>query len=122
MITVDVTQNILALDSTPVTVLERSPDPTMTCPTCGQPHMELAEVTIRKVFINALLGMYQEDRNLTAEERMQRADLAQRVYSQDECELSIQEAALIQKLLNRTELRPHVFAQAYRALEGDEEK
>lgn len=59
-------------------------------------------LTFKKVTTDALCTLYQDEKDLSGEEKIKRALLAQKIYSaQDIVEITVDEAGLIKKLVNR---------------------
>lgn len=75
------------------------------------------ELTVRSVSINALMAPYQDETNLAAEEKLKRAELAQKISKKETSDLKSEDIALIKKLVNKFYNSPLVVKQAYDALE-----
>lgn len=75
------------------------------------------ELTVRTVALNSLLAPYQDEASLAAEEKVKRAELAQRISRGDTKDLKSEDIALIKKLVNKFYQSPLVVKQAFDALE-----
>jgi hypothetical protein len=75
------------------------------------------KTTLKDVAVDALLAQFQDEQNLSGEEKCKRYVLATRIYGNDEIELTVEEVALIKKLIGRG-FSPLVVGQAYSMLEG----
>lgn len=67
--------------------------------------------------VNALMGAYEDERNLSGEEKVKRYDLAMRITSITEPDLTAEETALIKKLIAKA-YSPLVVGQAWKMLEN----
>jgi len=91
-----------------------------TCSQCGQPVGKRESLTLRVVCVNALLFV-QPNQQLSGADKMKRNDLAQRIWTEDKVELTVQELADVQRFINETYASPLVVAQSWRMLESVEE-
>lgn len=117
---INVLQKLVDFEGRPI---ETAPQ---ACAQCGQPVGKREALTLRIVAINALLSVRPDrhrpgDQQLSGEEKMKRNDLAQRIYTESEPDLSVQEMADIQLLINETYPSPLVVAQAWKMLECKKE-
>ncbi|MFP3246913.1 MAG: hypothetical protein RXR20_20535 [Paraburkholderia sp.] len=77
----------------------------------GQP------VTLKMVAINALLSNDEADRGQSGEEKYKRFKLADRIHASDTVEVSVEELALIKRLIGLI-YPPVIVGSAYAALES----
>lgn len=75
------------------------------------------ELTVRTVAINALMAPYPDEQNLSAEEKLRRAELAQRISRKETGDLKSEDIAAIKKLVNKFYASPLVVKQSFDALE-----
>lgn len=76
--------------------------------------------TLKEVVIEALLAVFEDEKNLTGDEKLKRWELAKRVKSASGVlELSVEEVALIKKLIGKG-YGVLVVGQAFSMLEGKE--
>ena len=74
--------------------------------------------TVRGVVVEALLASYQDEQNLSGDEKMRRWELAVKVKkSIDPAEFSIEEVLLMKQLVGKA-YAPLVVGQTWRVLEG----
>ena len=105
----DVTQQLTNLDGTP---LER---PSRACPTCGRAD-ESEPITLRGVTTTSLLAQTQEQ--MKGDEKAKRWALAIRIEQEDAPILSVEEMALVKRLVG--EIQPSlVVGQVWAMLEGN---
>jgi hypothetical protein len=75
-------------------------------------------VTLKTVCTNALMATYEDERNLSGEEKLKRFDLASAIYAATEpLELVSEMVVLIKKLLAKA-YGPLIVGQAWKMLEG----
>lgn len=58
-------------------------------------------LTLRSVLCNALMGQYEDEKALNGEEKVLRWKLAQKVHSEDEPDLTVEDVALVKKLVGK---------------------
>lgn len=75
------------------------------------------ELTVRTVSVNSLMSPYQDEAQITGDEKTRRAELARRLQSKDAGNLTSEDIALIKKLINKFYASPLVVEQAWKALE-----
>lgn len=79
---------------------------------------ESGPATLCGVAVNALLAVFQDEQNLTGEEKLKRWELAVKVKNlPDPAELSADEVVLIKKLIGKA-YAPIIVGQAWQMLEG----
>ena len=74
-------------------------------------------VTLRSIIANSLLAQYQDETNLSGEEKVKRWKLAQTVYADDIVNLSTEDIVLIKKLVGKS-MVTLIAAQAWEMLES----
>ena len=115
---IDVTQIMVDLRGEPMMAGTQTGE---RCPACGQPIVTAQEeLTLRTVCIEALTFGYDDEKGLSAEKKIGRATLAQRIFDEDEPEILAKEIALLQKLVNKRYRHPLIVRQAHTWLEGKE--
>lgn len=73
-------------------------------------------VTAKNLIVNALMAVSQDEQNLTGEEKMKRYILAETIYkSGDEADISLEDCALIKKLIGKN-FAPIAVGFIYRLL------
>ena len=92
---------------------------TETCPTCGRPK-ESQTMTLRSVCTDALMNTMQGER-AEGEEKAKWYEMAIRITGEDVVELSLAEAALVQKRVGKM-FSPLIVGQAWKMLEQKEEE
>lgn len=80
---------------------------------------ESRPIILRVLAVNALMATFEDERNLSGEEKVKRYDIAFLVHnSKDEpVEMSIEDVALIKRLIGRS-YGPLLVGQAWKMLEG----
>lgn len=74
-------------------------------------------ITVRTVCCDALLGTYQDEQNLSGEEKLQRYELAKKIHSDNEVILSAEEIVLAKKVVAKA-WNPLVMGQAWKILDS----
>ena len=75
-------------------------------------------VILRDVATNALLAVFQDEQNLSGEEKLKRWELAVKIRrAVDPCEISVEEVSLVKKLIGKA-YAPVISGQAWHMLEG----
>jgi len=75
-------------------------------------------LTLRQVLVGALLGNFQDERNLSGEEKAKRFELAMNIQlAEGEFSLKTEDAALAKKLIAK-QWTTLICGQAYRVIEG----
>lgn len=110
---IDVIQTILDLDGEPL------PTGGQLCPACGQIDGETHDLTLRAVCVESLTSAYRDEGELSGEKKIERLELARKIHGEDEPELSVSEAGLLQELVNKRYGSPLVVGMAWEMLEGD---
>ena len=107
----DVTRQLENLDGSPLI------QPGTRCTTCG--HVTDPEpVTLRGVLTTSLITQTREQKQVTGDEKAKRWALAIRIEQQDAPELTLEEMALVKRLVG--EIQPTLTAgQVWAMLEGD---
>ena len=96
---IDVTQELKTLSGAPIPVDEtREP------------------FTLRAVCVNVLLGQAADERGITGEEKFKRYELARKIYNEDKPELSVEDLALLKKLIGAG-YAPLVVGQAWQMID-----
>jgi len=72
--------------------------------------------TLKEVSVIALMSSYEDERNLPGEQKFERWRLANKIHGGDVVELSIEEVALLKKLIGKA-WGPLVVGQAWTLLE-----
>lgn len=72
--------------------------------------------TLRLAARNALNGVYQDEQNLSGDEKYKRGEIAQSILSAGEVKLKVEDIALIKRLIGKAYPPPIVF-QAWRELD-----
>ena len=75
------------------------------------------DLTLKQVACNALNLMFQDEQNLSGEEKAMRGLLAMRIYANPDLDLTIDDVALIKKLIGKGYV-PLIVAQVWDILEG----
>ncbi len=77
-----------------------------------------AELTLRDVSESALLGTYQDESQLSGEEKAKRWILAMRIHADPKnADLTIEEVALVKKLIGKA-YAPLIVGQTWQVLEN----
>ena len=85
----------------------------------GQPVIERRDMTLGTVCIDSLQAIYQDEKNLEAEEKMRRFVLAEEIYLADEeMDIKDDQVVLLKKVIDKAFPSMLVVGQAYRMLEG----
>lgn len=103
------TQNLVQLDGSPLEFT------TMACPACGRPR-ESRPATLRGACANALVAQFQDEQNLSGEEKVKRYQLAMKIINEDAVDLPAADVALIQKLVAKV-YGPLIVGQVWEMLE-----
>lgn len=74
------------------------------------------ELTLSRAAVNALLADYADERGLAGEEKLKRAQLADKVYQKKAVELTAEQTALVKKLIAKA-YTPLVVLRAWAALD-----
>lgn len=84
-----------------------------------EPHAEGARtVTVKKIAVDALLANYEDERNLSGEDKVKRFRLAQKIHvAEDEIEITAEEISLIKRLVGKG-YAPLAVGQVFDLLEG----
>ena len=77
------------------------------------------EAVLRGVAVDALLAIYQDEQNLSGEEKLKRYILAEKVYKKED-DLTVEEIALLKKLIGKA-YAPLIVGQAWKILEGKDD-
>ena len=77
---------------------------------------EAKDATIREAFVNALMIPVETDAGI---KKVEKYDLAMRIYNTDEVELSVEEAATIKEVVGKA-FAPIVVGQLFKLLDGKE--
>ena len=80
------------------------------------------EVTLGKIAITALMNVYEDERNLSGEDKIKRYDLALAIYALKDgspLELPVETVVLLKSLINKS-YGVVVVGQAWHVLEGEE--
>ena len=83
-------------------------------PNCKLPKKD--PLTMKIVCTNSLLTPAQEDKNIDGNEKAKRFELAMRIYTEDEIDLSIDELKLLKDLIGKL-YTPLVVGRAYQILD-----
>ena len=84
----------------------------------GQPIMnETQQVTLKTVTVNSLLALFQDEQNLSGEEKAKRYVLATRIYANPDIDLVAEEIALIKKLIGKM-YAPLIVGQCFNILDS----
>lgn len=110
---IDFNQGLSRLDGSPLEMV------TETCPTCGRPR-EATVATLRGICTNALVAQFQDERNLSGEDKVKRYDLALKITNEDVLDLPHDDLALIQKLVAKM-YGPLFVGQVWAMLDPKEE-
>lgn len=78
---------------------------------------EGGELTLKSICCNALTVIFQDEQGLSGEEKAKRGLLAMRIYANTEIDLTVEEVALIKKLIGKA-YGPLIVAQAWNMLES----
>lgn len=77
------------------------------------------EVTIGSIAVNALLTPYEDERNLSGDDKVKRFRLAQAIHgADDEIEVTAEQVTLLKTLIAKA-YTPLIVGQAYDLLEAD---
>lgn len=79
----------------------------------------IPDVTLKTVALTALQGVYEDEKNLQATDKIARFTLATRVYQASVCDLTAEEVALLKTLINKAYPAPLIVAQAWAMLDSD---
>lgn len=99
---ISVTQQLMELDGTPMITGK------VVCQTCGQAVSEPEPMTVRLAAVRALSVTFRDEPSVQGEERVKRFHLAFKITDEDEPNLTIEEIALIKKLVGK--MGPNVVA------------
>lgn len=84
----------------------------------NEPIMEDGKpVTLSTICSSALLAPYEDEKNLDGGEKVKRFKLASQVYDGGEQEITVEDAALLKKLVAKA-YTPLIVGRAYALLEG----
>ncbi len=72
-------------------------------------------MTLKNPCINALMGAYEDERNLSGEEKVKRYELATKIQAFSEVEFTPEEAVLVRKLVAKA-YSPLVVGQVWKML------
>lgn len=72
---------------------------------------------LKKIAVDALMGSYPDEQNLGGEEKVRRYDLATKIYSMTDPDMTVEDVALIKKLVGKA-YTALVVGQAWKVLEG----
>ena len=72
---------------------------------------------LRMACVNALMGLYEDEKNLSGEEKVKRYDMATKIQAMSEVDFTTEEIATIKKLVAKS-YSPLVVGQAWKMLEG----
>jgi hypothetical protein len=75
------------------------------------------DASVRTVVVNALLAPLQQGKNEQGVDKVKKYELAKKIFSDDEVELTVEEVALIKSRVGET-FPPLVVGQVYEMLEG----
>ena len=75
------------------------------------------DLTLKQIACNALSLIFNDEQNLSGEEKAKRGLLAMRIYANTEIDLTVEEVALIKKLIGKA-YGPLIVAQAWEILEN----
>ncbi len=79
------------------------------------------DVTLGKIAMTALTNVYEDERNITGEEKLKRYDLALTIYALKDnalLDLPVETIAILKDLINKS-YSTIVVGQAWRMLEGN---
>lgn len=113
---VDVTRKLMTLSGEPIPVPGTPP-----CEACGRPQANGQDMLLRDAITDALMGTYNDEEGVDGKVKFERYQLALKVQGEDEPELTIQDAALVQDLVARM-YAPLVCGQVWLMLEAVKEK
>jgi len=85
-------------------------------PASAEPDAE--PVTLCKIAVEALMGIYKDEPDLSGEEKVKRFKLAMKLRDGDEPDLEVEELALIKKLIGKAFPSPLVVARCFDILDG----
>lgn len=74
-------------------------------------------ITLSTICSSALLMPYEDEKNLSGDEKVKRFKLASQVYDSGEQEITIEDASLLKKLIAKA-YTPLIVGRAYALLEG----
>lgn len=103
----DFSKIFLDADGKPICTRELKPE--QACPDDGF-------FTLRLAARNALNGVYQDEQNLSGDEKYKRGEIAQSIVATGEVKLKVEDIALIKRLIGKAYPPPIVF-QAWRELD-----
>ena len=92
---IDVTQQIAELDGTPMVTSKQ------VCLMCGQTMGVEEPMTVRLATTRALAPVYQDERNLTGDDKIIRFHLALRIMDEDEPDLEAKEIVLAKEMVGK---------------------
>jgi hypothetical protein len=92
---IDVTQQLTELDGTPMVTGKQ------VCQMCGQPVGKTEPMTVRVAAVRALSVTFRDEQGLTGEDRVARFHLALKITDDDEPNLTVEEIALVKKLVGK---------------------
>lgn len=93
---INVTQKLLGLDGKEMPIILQA------CPMCGRPSEGQGFRTVRNVCTAALAEDYQDEQRgggVTGDEKFKRFCLATKIHTNDEPELTVEEVALLKKMV-----------------------
>ncbi len=77
------------------------------------------EVTLASIAVNALLTPYEDERNLSGDDKVKRFKLAQAIHdAQGEIEVTVEQVALLKSLIAKA-YTPLIVGQAWAVLESE---
>jgi hypothetical protein len=90
--------------------------------TIPKPNSEEGNLKLSDVSIEALIAVYEDERNLSGKEKMKRYSLAQKILKSNGqiCEIELGDANLIKDLIGKA-YGPMIVGPAYEMLEGTQE-
>ena len=111
---IDVTQQIMKLDGTPMITGKRI------CQVCGQVVSEPEPMTIRLAATRALTAIFPDEQSLSGDRKVARFHLALKVTDENEPDLKAEDIVLIKKLVGKM-YGPIVVARVWAVLDPLEE-
>jgi hypothetical protein len=76
---------------------------------------------LKDICLDALLATFEDERNLAGEEKARRYVLATQIYSNSDTDLTIEDVALIKRLIGKG-FAPIIVGQAFEILENREKE
>lgn len=90
----------------------------------GQPLVEMVDskpvqITLSAIALQALQGVFDDEKNLPAADKISRFTLATRIHQTPICDVVSEEVALLKLLINKAYPAPLIVAQAWAMLDAD---